>query len=36
MIMNSRKNIPITDGLATMSPKLGLFLPLADCLGVAW
>lgn len=27
------KDIPSSDGLATMSPMLGIFLPLADCLG---
>ncbi|MDL2328044.1 laccase domain-containing protein, partial [Ruminococcaceae bacterium OttesenSCG-928-A11] len=33
-INNDVNNIPSSDGLTTMSPHLGIFLPLADCLGV--
>ncbi len=34
-ISNAELKIPVTDGLITKCPEVGLFLPLADCLGMA-
>ena len=30
------KEIPVSDGLLTLLPEVGLFLPLADCLGIVF
>ena len=32
-ILNSEKDIPVTDGLVTKCKNVGILLPLADCLG---
>lgn len=33
-ISNYEEQIPVSDGLVTKSTKIGLLLPLADCLGI--
>ena len=34
IIINSEEQIPVSDGLITEYPNVGILLPLADCLGV--
>lgn len=33
-IINSEEQIPVSDGLITKYPNVGILLPLADCLGI--
>ena len=33
-IVNSEKQIPVSDGLTTICSNIGILLPLADCLGI--
>ena len=33
-IVNSEKQIPVSDGLTTKCSNIGILLPLADCLGI--
>lgn len=33
-IVNSEKQIPVSDGLTTKCSSIGILLPLADCLGI--